>query len=596
MGFLNTFQAMPLAGLEGQQIPLNLSIPQSSRSEADVPPWNPNHLKQGDSNQFVMEEFVQPSPRSAHSPGSSSAKSTSTKKESEDKSPSPIRRVKDGKVEKRKAEQSGKFVIMTPTSINNALSGQPNPFECFEASRASQRGRKGPLANETKENALQVRRLGACFCCHARKVKCDKERPCKSCKKLMIQVPQVVCWQFQDFIPVLFPDFIRAHLKKEKVARFLTDNIDGFAVNGVEKPCTVDLFSGARFSAVLSLPAKFFTAKTAEVMQHYHMQVGRSQIDLQPQDSAPIALDVDSVRRDELKKKAKEYVQAIVDEPFYAEQVTDSFRHTDLPRKVLKIVQDYSKRTDSPIVKKALSIYAMHYVMTRHLCLTPQTIANLGPTKLVPQNMRWVTPRVLNRQIKAIVDDLMLREMQVLFENFSKLLKPKSRHEWAPSLAAFLVLCLFMESVEIAADNFVISQNEINMREGVQPRYRRAFALNVNQEVENMPFKQFAFQFHQIYLTHTRDATSKAFNPLVDDLFLDVNELDAPALEMVLELRKLIHGESWDELDFLTMDPMLPNDEDHPYPRDTSFNYTGRLVAKFLLSFTSEKYIFEPQL
>lgn len=45
--------------------------------------------------------------------------------------------------------------------------------------RASQRGRKGPLAQEAKHQALQVRRRGACFCCHSRKVKCDKERPCK---------------------------------------------------------------------------------------------------------------------------------------------------------------------------------------------------------------------------------------------------------------------------------------------------------------------------------------------------------------------------------------------------------------------------------
>lgn len=43
------------------------------------------------------------------------------------------------------------------------------------------------------------------------------------------------------------------------------------------------------------------------------------------------------------------------------------------------------------------------------------------------------------------------------------------------------------------------------------------------------------------------------------------------------------------------MDPILPNQEHHPYPRDVSLNYTGRLVAKFLLSFTDEKYIFDQE-
>lgn len=44
----------------------------------------------------------------------------------------------------------------------------------------------------------------------------------------------------------------------------------------------------------------------------------------------------------------------------------------------------------------------------------------------------------------------------------------------------------------------------------------------------------------------------------------------------------------------LATDPILPNGdgESHPFPRDVSVNYTGRLVAKFLLSFLDEKYIF----
>ena len=48
----------------------------------------------------------------------------------------------------------------------------------------------------------------------------------------------------------------------------------------------------------------------------------------------------------------------------------------------------------------------------------------------------------------------------------------------------------------------------------------------------------------------------------------------------------LIFGTIGSELDFLTADFTLPNEEQHPYPRDVAYNYTGRLVAKFLLSFT----------
>lgn len=191
-------------------------------------------------------------------------------------------------------------------------------------------------------------------------------------------------------------------------------------------------------------------------------------------------------------------------------------------------------------MKRALSIFAMHFVMTRHLCLTRHSIMNLQPTNFVPQNAQWITPRVLNRQIKSVIDELLMREMQAMFENFSKSLKPKSRKEWAPCLAAFLVLCLFMESLETAADHFVYSQNEINVRSGTRPQFKQEFALSINREVENMPFKQFAFQFHQVYQTHSKDSSAKSFNPLVDDSQVGLEDLDAPALEMVLALRQLL--------------------------------------------------------
>ncbi|KAK4151247.1 hypothetical protein C8A00DRAFT_36106 [Chaetomidium leptoderma] len=519
------------------------------------------------------------------------------------------------------SSNSSKFLIVTPSSIvqhNNAhpSSTNLNPFDCLDAfSRGpTQRGRKGPLATDTKQSALVVRRIGACFSCHARKVRCDKERPCRNCVRLAGSVPQVVCWQFGDFTPVLFPGFIRAHLRKEEVVRFVEGNVESFAVGGVEVPCRVELMSGVGFGrgVVLEVKAKFFTARTPDVLQHWHATVGRNGMDLFSRGAAPIGLEMTSPttgeggkdggggggggdgQKAELKRRVREYIQAIVDEPRYAELVTPAPQHTDLPRKVLAIVHDYANRCDVPMVRRALSIYAMHFVMTRHLCLTPQNIADLQSTGLVPQGVPWVTPRVLNRQIKAVIDEMLCREMQLLFENFSKSLKPKLRREWAPCLASFLVLCLFMESVEVAADMFVISDNEINLRHHYAPAWKRSFVLDINGQIENMPFKQFAFQFHQIYQTHSRDAAARSFNPLVDDACFELGELDREAADMVKKLRHFINDD-WSELDYLTADPILPNIEDHPYPRNVAHNYTGRLVAKFLLSFTDEKYIFDPK-
>ncbi|KKP01838.1 hypothetical protein THAR02_06050 [Trichoderma harzianum] len=589
---VDSFSVMNQTSPASQSLPQQ-NVLQSLPSDAGMSPWNQTSPSlSAAENKFVFEEMIS-SPSQLSTASSSSPRSPAIKSEASSKAGKSIRKVIGGKVEKNKSDASNsKFVIVTPTTIS-ARAGKPNPFECFEAMRTTQKGRKGPLANETKESALQVRRVGACFCCHSRKVKCDKERPCKHCKKLMLQVPQVVCWQFQDFLPVLFPEFIRGHFKKDVMASFITENVEGFTVNGAEQFCNVELSSGPRFATTLTLQAKFFTAKTCDVLQHWHLSNGEDHVDLQSQGSAPIGIEVNKgPQKDEMKKLTKGYIQALVNEPLLADQLTDSFRSTRLPNKILSIVQNFAKKSDSTMVKRALSIYTMHYVMTRHLCLTRQSILSLQPTGLVPQNTPWVTPRVLARQIKSLIDELILRDMQHLFELFSKSLKPKLRREWAPCLASFLVLCLFMEAVETAADNFVVSQNEIDLRNKYSPKYKRSLALDTCKELENMPFKQFAYQFHHLYQTHTKDANTRSFNPLFDNSFVEQGELDPAAVEMVQALRELFHGEDWQDMQFLADDELLLHREEHPYPMDTSFLYTGRLVAKFLLSFTNESVIF----
>ncbi|UPK89781.1 hypothetical protein LCI18_000716 [Fusarium solani-melongenae] len=596
MTLINNFGADMFSTGSGEQVQVpqvDLNMPQPLQSDPNVPPWNPTNTR-GSEGIFIMDDFSSsPSPKSIHSQSSFSSNKASYGSSS-GKSSTQIRKVKTGKVEKKKTEQSGKFVIVTPNSIS-AHAGRPNPFECFEAmTRTSQRGRKGPLANATKENALQVRRLGACFCCHSRKVKCDKERPCKSCKKLMMQVPQVVCWQFQDFVPILFPDFIRGHLRKEVMSKFTAESIVSFQVNGVEQGCSVELFSGGRFQAVLAIEAKFFTPKTPDIIQHWHMvNVGPDRVELQSNGAAAIAVELEkTAERDNLKKRTKRYIQELITEPGFVDQVTESFRSTQLPRKILGIIKQYADETESLMVKRALSIYCMHYIMTRQLCLTRHTVDSLRSTGMIAQNDGFVTPRMLARQIKSVVDELMLREMQQLFELFSKSLKPKIRREWAPCTAAFLVLCLFMEAVETAADTFVVAGNEISMRNSARPEYDRSVALNTCKEVENMPFKQFAYQFHQVYQTHTKEANAKSFNPLFDSSFAEQGELDGPAVTFAAQLRELFFGEDWLELQFLAANDILPNSGSHPFPMSPETLYTGRLVAKFLMSFTDDKAIF----
>ncbi|KUI59199.1 hypothetical protein VP1G_06487 [Cytospora mali] len=413
-----------------------------------------------------------------------------------------------------------------------------------DVSRSSQKGRKGPLLEGTRANALAVRNKGACFCCHIRKVRCDKQRPCQNCVKSCCQVPQVVCWQFDDFTGTLFPAFIRKHFEKEEMSKFVLDNVQSFTLNGVEQPCTVTLSSGSSLMSKLVVKAKFFTAKTprSDVMQHLFQVLGGTgadHVELKPIRSTPIGLDINPAKWNELRRKVGDYVHNIVQEPTYASELTASMQKTSLPRKMLQIMQRYFQQSNQSIVKQALSIYTLYYIMTRHLTLTQQSIESLRPFNPVRATGSYMTTRLLNRQIKAVIDDLVREKVDGLFDEFSRRLKTKHREEWAPCMAAFVVLCMLMEAIEAAADRFAISENEVEMRKTPPGEFNRAHALDNNKRIEDMPYKQFAFQFHQIYHTHPRDASVKSFNPLADDMNgLDV--LDSAAFQMVVSLRDML--------------------------------------------------------
>ncbi|KAI0458396.1 hypothetical protein F5B21DRAFT_460942 [Xylaria acuta] len=651
-----------ISNFEGVDVPaqaVDLDIPLQFQDDSNAAPWVPMNLQDDDFTFFVMEDAsVQMSRTSSHiSVGTSSHRSSPgmpSARPKRAKDTDPIKTVRgSSRVEKKKPAPVDNFVVVTPNTIHQQ-SGKPNPFECFEVARGIQRGRKGPLANKAAESALNVRRMGACFCCRSRKVKCDEERPCKNCKRISVHVPQVICWQFSDFLPVLFPDFIRGHFKKEVIARFISDNVSNFygSPSAPVEPCPIELSSGSRFRSTLTLAASFFVPKSAEVLQHWHMGIGAHQLDLHSRAAVPVGINPkDGSQREALRRRTRDYVHNLVDEPAYPEQVTDSFRGTQLPRRILTIVQRFAQRSQSTMVRRALAIYVTHYMLTRQLCLTPGTITRLHHLQQTePQKFPFLpspannntsayyspsttTARILNRQVKAVLDEYLLKGTQDLFADFGSVLKLRSRAEWAPCLASFLVLCLLFESIEAAADTFVVSEAEIALR---STRRRSTFAaaaaaaadenkvgrgggfavggrrqaLEVCREIDNLPFRQVAYRFHTVYQTHyarkpgvglpTGGSGSgngnggPTFNPLVDPE-LDA-DLEPSAAEMAASLRALLgDDDSWHELDFLAADPILSQSEAHPYPRDITLDYTGRLLARFLLSFTDEKYLFDGQ-
>ncbi|KAM0334015.1 hypothetical protein ACHAQA_001035 [Verticillium albo-atrum] len=535
----------------------------------------------------AMETF--PLPRPTGSPGASS---NGQRREPKRPAPPTNRKDKPTGVQKVKkpAEKSG-FVVVTPEQINMAAAA--GRHDCFDGGqRTTQRGRKGPLATSTKESALEVRRVGACFCCKSRKVKCDAIGACHSCSKIQLVAPQVVCWRFPDFIPLLFPGFMRTHFGRDEMAEFMSKHVGPMPTR--PEWYQIELHSGKLFSATLVLKAKIFKPRDEDAHHGWHTQIVNDEVDLHKARSVPLLLDLDSVSQEEAtRRKIRDYTQALSTEQKYAEQLTENSHHTDLPRKILTIVQKYAEKTHSPMVKKALSIRAAHYVLIHQLVLRNQSALRSASVHI--PNDEYPTSVVLNRQLKLLVDQHLAQEVSDLFTIFNKSLKPKSKREWTPCLAAFLVLCLFMEDMECATDMFVLTKNEISLRNHEQRKFTRKMVLDVNEKVEKMPFQQFMWQFHHIYQTHSKDAATKAFNPLVDDTSFEMAASDdgLAAAEMIKGLRDLV-GPDWRNLNALVRGPILPfsETEEHPWPRDVGANYYGRLAARFLMSFKDEGHIF----
>ena len=168
---------------------------------------------------------------------------------------------------------------------------------------------------------------------------------------------------------MLFPDFIRAHFKKEAMASFISENVQHFGLGAAaslgadQQQCSVELFSGTRFQATLTVPATFFTAKTAEVLRHWHLNTGVNQINLQSRGSAPLGVDPDnSAQREELKRRTREYVNSLTFEPLLLPRLSRD-----------SMAQEYAQRPSrlcprvSPSTPLSLSLNTLPHARTQQL-------------------------------------------------------------------------------------------------------------------------------------------------------------------------------------------------------------------------------------
>lgn len=126
---------------------------------------------------------------------------------------------------------------------------------------------------------------------------------------------------------------------------------------------------------------------------------------------------------------------------------------------------------------------------------------------------RYLTSRLLNRQLKYVMNRLQRELTAHVLESLDKAFCKGTKDRWGPCFAAILVLCFCMESLEVAADTFVVCDRKTEPNS----EYRRDHSRAACEDVETCAFQNCTQLFHKVFETSKVSKSAvrdKRLNPL----------------------------------------------------------------------------------
>jgi hypothetical protein len=125
-------------------------------------------------------------------------------------------------------------------------------------------------------------------------------------------------------------------------------------------------------------------------------------------------------------------------------------------------LRDFEQRltvTQNNLLRQALVIHSIHYI--KGVLITfcedsaSKALRNLRNPPANPPSLRHLSARILNRQIKGILN-LLLQDLQKqLLDDFDGELKRSEKETWLLCLCTYFVFCMCIEQVQLAVDAFV---------------------------------------------------------------------------------------------------------------------------------------------
>jgi hypothetical protein len=161
-------------------------------------------------------------------------------------------------------------------------------------------------------------------------------------------------------------------------------------------------------------------------------------------------------------------------------------------------------------------LHAIHYFMGRLITFSESSVVKVQQQvqRIGGPQGRYITSRLLNRQIKFIMYRLQRDLTGKVLNGIENAMKSRRQDLWGPSFCATMVLCLCIEKLQSAADTFVVCDMYLKDNE---PEYSRSQSAKACLALDEYPFQACTELFHFAYRSNSGASGCRGeqgFNPL----------------------------------------------------------------------------------
>ncbi|CZR65269.1 uncharacterized protein PAC_15169 [Phialocephala subalpina] len=461
--------------------------------------------------------------------------------------------------------------------------------------------RKGHFLPSKRAKVKETRRIGACMLCALAKAECvaDMDGICNRCKRehestrLFPNFEICSRARLQDYTKILFPRALKRHLETTQVNQLISKYDKCFTENTMQAQFSCDRDYPPLVLEVTEFVPPLGERATVAVISS-HVQQG---VTFEQRFPATLAL---SKLEDNLQQKCSDHIKEMVRYHCDNEQVFPMRYSSEISIRVFAAVCKFHRGIttsgDPALLNKAMMLYAGYRFMSTGVRYTHTSFSAVaGSIKNPPfQNITSrLVSRLLNRQLKYAVNEVMKRETASLLEELQRELYSKKKSAWATTFCVILILCICMEEVQTAMEGLVLHLRE-------HPGSANADedeVITVCRRLDDLPFAHMCELFHMAFKTHKigdmssgkrkRKSSTTGFNPLRGEM-IERNESDGfgkEAVELIGEIQTIMK-----ELDsHIKAASETPDFRSGAECLDSHLKFmtrnSGRLIATFLRSF-----------